>query len=71
MGRDPEVTPIIIMGNGDYFTVLYYFPYVSKSRVNLHWWTMNDIYIWNILYLKWYMNNIYDICCWRAKYLDI
>lgn len=32
MGRDPEVTPIIILTDMGINTVLYYFPYVSKSR---------------------------------------
>lgn len=30
MGRDPEVTPIIILTDMGINTVLYYFPYVSK-----------------------------------------
>ena len=48
MGRDPEVTLIIILTDTGINTVLYYFPYVSKSRgkINFTEQNMNDICIY-------------------------
>lgn len=71
MGRDPEVTPIIILTDMGINTVLYYFPYVSKSRrlISLSRTWMIYVYIWYIIYLKWYMNNICMIYVyiWRTN----